>query len=163
MFAWSYEDIPGLNPSIVQHHLPILPYARPVKKKLRRLHPRWSLQVKEEIKKQLSIRFLSVVEYPKWLANVVLVLKKDGKVRVCVDFRDLNKASPKDDFPLPQIDMLIDSTTGHLMLSFMDGFSSYNQILMAPTDMEKIPFITEWGTYYYRVMPFGLKNAGATY
>ena len=163
VFAWSYEDMPGLDPTIVQHHLPILPHARPVKQKLRRLHPRWSLQVKEEIQKQLSVGFLSVVEYPEWLANVVPVPKKDGKVRVCVDFRDLNKASPKDDFPLPHIDMLVDSTAGHLMLSFMDRFSGYNQILMAPEDMEKTSFITEWGTYCYRVMPFGLKNAGATY
>ncbi|RVW22323.1 Transposon Tf2-12 polyprotein [Vitis vinifera] len=93
--------------------------------------------VKEEIQKQLSVGFLSVVEYPEWLANVVPVPKKDGKVRVCVDFRDLNKASPKDDFPLPHIDML--------------------------RDMEKTSFITEWGTYCYRVMPFGLKNVGATY
>ena len=84
-------------------------------------------------------------------------------MRVCVDFRDLNKANPKDDFTLPHIDMLVDSTTGHSMLSFMDGFSGYNQILMAPDDMEKTSFITEWGTYCYRVMPFGLKNAGATY
>ena len=163
VFAWSYEDMPGLDPTVVQHHLPILPHARLVKQKLRRLHPRWSLQVKEEIQKQLSVGFLSVVEYPEWLANVVPVPKKDGKVRVCVDFRDLNKASPKDDFPLPHIDMLVDSTAGHPMLSFMDGFSGYNQILMAPEDMEKTSFITEWGTYCYRVMPFGLKNAGATY
>ena len=163
IFAWSYEDMPGLDPTIVQHHLPIMPHARPVKQKLRRLHPRWSLQVKEEIQKQLSVGFLSVVEYPEWLANVVPVPKKDGKVRVCVDFRDLNKASPKDDFPLPHIDMLVDSTVGHPMLSFMDGFSGYNQILLALEDMEKTSFITEWGTYCYRVMPFGLKNAGATY
>ncbi|XP_034693824.1 uncharacterized protein LOC117920420 [Vitis riparia] len=150
VFAWSYEDMPGLDPSIVQHHLPILPHARPIKQKLRRLHPRWSLQVKEEIRKQLSVGFLSVVEYPEWLANVVPVPKKDGKVRVCVDFRDLNKASPKDDFPLPHIDMLVDSTAGHPMLSFMDGFSGYNQILMALEDMEKTSFITDWGTYCYR-------------
>ncbi|WJZ81167.1 hypothetical protein VitviT2T_001021 [Vitis vinifera] len=120
------------------------------------------LDVKKEIQKQLSVGFLSVVEYPEWLANVVPVPKKDGKVRVCVDFRDLNKASPKDDFPLPHIDMLVDSMAGHSMLSFMDGFSGYSQILMAPEDMEKMSFITEWGTYCYRVMPFGLKNTRAT-
>ena len=163
VFAWSYEDMPGLDTTIVQHHLPILPHARPVKQKLRRLHPRWSLQVKEEIQKQLSVGFLSVVEYPEWLDNFVPVPKKDGKVRVCVDFRDLNKASPKDDFPLPHIDTLVDSTVGNPMLSFIDGFSGYNQILMALEDMEKTSFITEWGTYCYRVMPFGFKNAGATY
>ena len=161
VFAWLYEDMSSLDPTIVQHHLPILPHARPIKHKLRRLHPRWSLQVKEEIQKQLGVGFLLVVKYPEWLANVVPVPKKDGKVRVCVDFRDFNKASP--DFPLPHIDMLVDNTVGHPMLSFMDGFSRYNQILMALEDMEKTSFIIEWSTYYYRVMPFGLKNAGATY
>ena len=121
------------------------------------------MQVKEEIQKQLSVGFLSVVEYPEWLANVFHIPKKNGKVGVCVDFQDLNKASPKDDFPFPHIDMLVDRTTGHPMLSFMDGFSEYNQILMAPEDMEKTSFITEWGTYYHLVMPFRLKNTGATY
>ena len=77
-----------------------------------------------------------MVEYPKWLANVVSVPKKDGKVRVCVDFRDLNKANPKDDFPLQHIDMLVDSTAGHSMLSFMDGFFGYSKILMAPEDID---------------------------
>ena len=84
-----------------------------------------------------------MVKYLEWLANVVHVPKKDGKVRVCVDFRDLNKANPKDDFPLPHIDMLVDSTRGHSMLSFMDGFCGYNHILMALEDMEKTTFIIE--------------------
>ena len=93
------------------------------------------------------------------MVNFVPVPKKDGKVRVCVDFRDLNKASPKDDFPLPHINMVVYNTAGHPMLSFMDGVFGYNQILMAPEDMEKTSFITEWDTYCYRVMPFRLKNA----
>ena len=121
------------------------------------------MQVKEEIQKQLSVGFLLVVEYHEWLANVVPIPKKDGKVRVCVDFRDLKKASPKDDFPLSHNDMLVDSIERHSMLSFMDGFSRYNMIMMASEDMEKTSFITEWGTYCYRVMPFGLKNVGANY
>ena len=104
-----------------------------------------------------------MVNYLEWLANVVSVLKKDGKVRMCINFRDLNKASPKDDFPLPHIDILVDNTVGHALLSFMDGFSGYNQIKMAPKDMEKTSFITPWGTYCYKVIPFGLKNADATY
>ena len=163
VFAWSYEDMLSLDSSIVQHHLPILPHARLVKQKLRRLHPRWSLQVKEEIQKQLRVGFLSMVEYLEWLANDVTVPIKDGKVRVCVDFCDMNKAIPNDDFPLSHIDMLVDSTAGHSMLSFMDGFSRYNQIMMALEEMEKISFITERGTYCYWVMPFGLKNARVTY
>ncbi|XP_077251836.1 uncharacterized protein LOC143891069 [Tasmannia lanceolata] len=98
--------------------------------------------------------FVSPVSISKWLANIVLVPKKDGKVRMCVDFRDLNKTSPKDDFPLPNIDLLVDNTASHALLSFMDG------IKMAPEDMIKRAFTTQWGTYCYRVMPFGLKNAG---
>ncbi|RDX82521.1 Retrovirus-related Pol polyprotein, partial [Mucuna pruriens] len=101
--------------------------------------------------------------YPQWVANIVPVPKKDGKVRMCVDYRDLNRASPKDNFPLPHIDMLVDNTACHAFFSFMDGFSRYNQILMAEDDREKTTFVTLWGTFCYKVMPFGLKNAGATY
>ena len=104
-----------------------------------------------------------MVQYLEWLANVVLVSKKDDNVRVCMDFRNLNKDNPKDDFPLPHIDLLVDSIAGHAMLSFMDGFTGYNQIMMAPRDREKTSFITKWDTYCYRVTPFGLKNTGATY
>ncbi|XP_077223005.1 uncharacterized protein LOC143856622 [Tasmannia lanceolata] len=163
VFAWSYEDMPGISEEIVQHKLPLVPGVKPKKQKLRRMKPEWVLKIKEEVTKQLDVGFLQVVEYPEWLANIVLVPKKDGRVRMCVDFRDLNKASPKDDFPLPHIDILVDNTAGHALLSFMDGFSGYNQIKMAPEDMIKTSFITQWGTYCYKVMPFGLKNAGATY
>ncbi|GAU31019.1 hypothetical protein TSUD_214550 [Trifolium subterraneum] len=127
IFAWSYQDMPGLDPEIVEHHLPFKP------------------------------------ECPPWLANIVPVPKKDGKVRMCVDYRDLNRASPKDDFPLPHIDVLVDSTAKSKVFSFMDGFSGYNQIKMAVEDREKTAFITPWGTFCYKVMPFGLTNAGATY
>ena len=89
--------------------------------------------------------------------------KKDGKVRMCVDYRELNRASPNDNFPLPYIDTLVDNTTKHSLFSFMDRFSSYNQIKMALEDMEKTTFLTMWETFCHKVMPFGLKNAGATY
>jgi hypothetical protein len=163
VFAWSYEDMPGLDTSIVEHRLPTDPSMVPMKQKLRRLRPEWSLKVKEEVMKQFNAGFLRVVTYPEWLANIVPVPKKDGKVRMCIDFRDLNKASPKDDFPLPHLDILVDNTAGHEMFSFMDGFSGYNQIKMAEEDQDKTAFITPWGVYCYRVMPFGLRNAGATY
>ena len=103
------------------------------------------------------------MQYPEWLANVVVVQKKNRKWCVCIDFTDLNKVCPKDSFPLPYIYMLVDATAGHEMLSFMDAFSGYNQILMHPDDQEKTSFITERGIFCYKVMPFGLKNAGATY
>ena len=163
VFAWSYQDMPGLDTNIVEHHLPLKPECPPVKQRLRRTHPDMAIKIKEEVQKQIDVGFLATTEYPQWLANIVPVPKKDGKVRMCVDYRDLNKASPKDDFPLPHIDMLVDSTAKFKVFSFMDGFSGYNQIKMAPEDMEKTSFITPWGTFCYKVMPFGLKNAGATY
>ena len=106
---------------------------------------------------------MEVVEDTQWLANIVPVPKKDGKVRMCIDYRDLNKVYPKDNFPLPHIDTLIDSAASSAMYSFMDGFAGYNQIMMVVINKLKTSFITEWGVYCYLVMPFGLKNAGATY
>jgi ribonuclease HI len=111
----------------------------------------------------LKAGFIREVDYPEWLANVVLVKKSNGKWRMCVDFTNLNKAYLKDSFPLPQIDLLVDSTSGHELLSFMDAFSGYNQIYMEEADQEKTAFITDRGLYCYKMMPFGLKNAGATY
>ena len=100
-----------------------------------------------------------MARYPEWVANIVPVPKKDGKVRMCVDYWDLNRASPKDNFPLPHIDIL----AKFALFSFMDGFSGYNQIKMAPEDVENTTFVTLWGTCCYKVMAFGLNNAGATY
>ena len=114
VFAWSYEDMPGINTDIVHHYIPTDPITKPVKQKLRRMKPEWTLRIKEEVEKQYNTGFLREVNYPEWLANVVSVPKKDGKVSMCVDFRDLNKVSPKDDFPLPDIDILIDNTVGHI-------------------------------------------------
>ncbi|XP_059428521.1 uncharacterized protein LOC132162283 [Corylus avellana] len=130
------------------------------------------MAIAEEVEKLFRAQFIEEVHYPDWLANVVLVKKSNGKWRMCVDFTDLNKACPKDSFPLPcwqlwnnmpRIDALVDSTSGYGLLSFMDAFSCYNQIYMHPEDREKTAFIIDRGLYYYKVMPFGLKNAGATY
>ena len=94
---------------------------------------------------------------------MVVVLKKGGKWRVCVDYTDLNDACPKDSFPLPRIDQIVDVLAGHGMLSFLDAYSGYHQIPMYPLDAEKTTFITPHGLFCYNVMPFGLKNLGATY
>ncbi|PKI76924.1 hypothetical protein CRG98_002711 [Punica granatum] len=117
----------------------------------------------EEVIKQINAGFLEVYNYSEWVANIMPVEKKDGRVRVSVDYQDLNKASPKDNFPLPHIDVLVDNTARHTLFSFRDGFSGYNHIRMAEEDKIKTMFITMLGTFCYRVMPFGLKNAGATY
>lgn len=112
------------------------PECPPVKQKLRRTRPDIAIQIKEEFQKQVDAGFLITSEYPQWMANIVLVPKKDSKVRMCVDYRDLNKAKPTNDFPLPHIDMLVDNTAKFKVFSFTDGFSGYNHIRMAPEDRE---------------------------
>ena len=103
------------------------------------------------------------VFYPEWLANTMVAKKKSGKWQVCVDFTDLNMACPKDLFPMPRIDQLVDATVGHPRMSFLDAFQGYHQIPLALNDQEKIAFVTSIGNYHYKVMPFGLKNTGSTY
>ena len=121
------------------------------------------IQTGEEVQKLTLAKFIREVYYPDWLTNVVMVKKANGKWRMCMDFTDLNKACPKDSYPLPRIDQLVDSTAGHRLLSFMDAFSGYNQIRMDEADQEKTSFVTSQGLFCYKVIPFGLKNAGATY
>ncbi|KAL0448108.1 UNVERIFIED_CONTAM: Pro-Pol polyprotein [Sesamum latifolium] len=127
------KDLEGINPGVITHHLNLNPSIRP------------------------EIQFL------KWLSNVVLVPKPGGKWRMCIDFRDLNKACPKDFYQLPRIDQFVDSTSGCELLSMMDASQGYHQIMLAPEDHKKVSFITLDSTFCYVAMPFGLKNAGATY
>ena len=119
--------------------------------------------LKEEVDKLLSCDFMKESFYPSWLANPVLVKKLNGKWRTCVDFANLNKASPKHNFPLSRINQLVDATLGHALLSFMDAYSGYYQIPMHVPNQEHTSFIMDRGLYCYKVMSFGLKNAGATY
>ena len=119
--------------------------------------------VRSEVAKLKQAGAIKEVFYPQWLANTVVVKKKIRKWRVCVDFTDLNKACPKDLFPMPKIDQLVDATVGHPMMSFLDAFQGYHQIPLAADDQEKTAFVTPIGNYHYKVMPFGLKNAGSTY
>ena len=101
--------------------------------------------------------------FPDWLANTMVVRKKNGKWRVYVDFTNLNQVCPKDPFPMPKIDQLLDATYGHPRMSFLDAFQGYHHIALAAKDQEKTTFISLDANYHYTVMPFGLKNAGATY
>ncbi|KAL2249877.1 UNVERIFIED_CONTAM: Retrovirus-related Pol polyprotein from transposon [Sesamum indicum] len=119
--------------------------------------------IRKEVDKLLKAGYVSEVPYTNWFSNVVLVPKSSGKWRMCVDFTDLTKACPKDPYPLPRIDVMVDSTAGFEMFSMMDAYQGYHQIYMAEEDRDKTSFITEKGVYCYNMMPFGLKNAGATY
>ena len=117
VFAWSYEDILGLDTNTVVHKIPLEEGCKPIKQKLRRAHLDVWIKVKAELEKQWNAGFL-VVKYPQWVSNIVVVPKKEGKIRVCVDFRNLNKANPKDDFPLPHIDVLVDNAARSSTYSF---------------------------------------------
>uniref|UniRef100_A0A2N9EG78 RNA-directed DNA polymerase n=1 Tax=Fagus sylvatica TaxID=28930 RepID=A0A2N9EG78_FAGSY len=163
VFAWDYHEMPGIDPGLVAHSLNVEPGTRPVVQPMRTFHTEVEAQITQEVKKLLAAGFIKPIQHPRWLSNIVPVKKKNGQIRCCVDFRNLNKACPKDEFPLPNMDLLIDSAAGHAMFSFMDGFSGYNQIRMSTKDAEKTAFRTPISNFYYTVMPFGLKNAGAAY
>ncbi|KAI3746808.1 hypothetical protein L6452_09249 [Arctium lappa] len=162
-FAWTHEDMVGIDPSIISHKLNIDPSFKPVQQKRRKFAPERNKVINDEVDNLLKTGKIREVKYLDWLANVVVVQKKNGKWRVCIDFTDLNKACPKDPFPLPHIDSMVDATAGHELLTFMDAYSGYNQIFMHSDDQEKTAFMTDKGIYCYKVMPFGLKNAGSTY
>ena len=147
----------------MKHRLAVDPKRWLMKKKIRDYASERQKAIAEEVDKLLKVGFIREVNYPNWVSNVVLVKKANGKWRMCIDFKKLNKACPKDSYPLPRIDQLVDATSGHELLTFMDVFFGYNQIRMAPEGEEKTTFITNRGLYCYRVMPFVLKNTGATY
>ncbi|CAJ2673582.1 unnamed protein product [Trifolium pratense] len=163
LFAWHAADMPGLDPNIACHQLTVDPLASAVVQRRRRQSPEKAEAAEKAVKDLLEANFISEARYTTWLSNVVLVKKSNGKWRMCVDYTDLNRACPKDSYPLPCIDKLVDNSSGFKLLSFMDAYSGYNQIPMAVADRGKTAFMTESGNYYYNVMPFGLKNAGATY
>ena len=155
--------MPGVPREKIEHSLDVSPIAKTIKQKLRRLAPDKKKAIRVEIKRLLAIGFIKEVYHPKWLANPILVQKKNKEWRMCVDYSDINKHCPKDPFGLPRIDEVVDSTAGCESLSFLDCYSSYHQISLKEEDQIKTSFITPFGAYYCTTMSFGLKNTGATY
>ncbi|XP_019229834.1 PREDICTED: uncharacterized protein LOC109210816 [Nicotiana attenuata] len=150
VFAWSYKEMPCLDHKVVVHHLAVRRSARPVKQAQRRFRPELVPLIETKVNKLIEAGFVREVKYLTWISSIVPVRKKNGQIRVCVDFRDLNNACPKDEFPLPIPELMIDATTGHEAMSFMDGSSGYNQIRMAPKDEELTAFRTPKGIYCYK-------------
>jgi hypothetical protein len=163
VFSWKYSDLKTYDPDIIQHKIPLEKYTIPFKKKLRPINPLLLPVIKREIKKLLDAKIIIPLRYSKWIANLVIVRKKNGEVRLCVDFRNLNKCSKKDNYPLLKMEHLLRSISGAKVMSFLDGFSDYNQISVHPDDQEKTAFTTPWGTFMYAKMPFGLMNSRATF
>ena len=163
VFTWTHSDMVGIDPVHASHKLNVVLSARPVRQKMRHFHPDRYRVIHTEVDKLLEVGFIREIKYPEWLANVVVVPKECEKLRVCVDYTDLNEACPKDCLPLPRIDHIVGVSAGHGMLSFLDAFSGYHQIPMHSPDTEKTAFITQHDLFYYNVISFGLKNVGATY
>jgi len=157
IFAWIAYEAPGIDLEFICHHLNANPSATPKKQLPRQSSKEHYEAIKYEIRKLKQAGAIKEFFYPEWLANTLVVKKKLGKWRVC------NKACPKDPFPIPRIDQLVDATFGHPRMSFLDAFQGYHQIPLALSNQEKITFLSPMGNYHYRVMPFGLKNTRSTY
>ena len=163
MFAWSPSDMPGIPREVAEHSLEIRAGSKLVKQRMLRFDEEKHRIIGEEVHKLLTTGFIKEVHHLDWLANLVLVKKKNGKMRMCVNYTSRNKACLKVPFPLPRIDQIVDSTVGCDTLLFLDAYSGYHQIKMKESDQLVTSFITPFGMYSYVTMPFGLRNAGATY
>ena len=163
VFAWSASDLKGVSRDVIQHKLDVNANVKPKKQKQRKMSEARAEAARAEVQRLLDAKVIREVKYPEWLANVVLVPKKNGKMRMCIDFTDLNKACRKDPFPLPRIDTSVDKAAACRRFSLLDCFSGYHQIWMRPEDEEKTSFTTPFGNYCFVRMPEGLKNAGATF
>eukprot|EP00253_Pinus_taeda_P003913 PITA_03913 len=136
---------------------------KPIQQKLRNIHPNLENQIKSELNKLLKAKIIFPIRHSKWISNMVPVLKKNGDIRICINFWNLSKAFQKDNFPLPPMEQILHAVTRSELMSFLDGFLRYNQVLVHPDDQLKTTFRTKWGTYAYQKMPFVLINVGATF
>lgn len=153
----------GIDHHLCTHHIYIEKDARPVRQPQRILNHHLKDVVKAELQKLLDVNFIYPIFDSKWVSPLVVVPKKNGKWRICVDYTKVNKATQKDHFPLPFIDQVLDTLAGKKLFSLLDGFSGYNQIQIAPEDQDKTTFTCPWRTFAYQDLPFGLCNAHATF
>ncbi|GJV79493.1 reverse transcriptase domain-containing protein, partial [Tanacetum coccineum] len=163
IFAWKPADMTGVSRHIAEHRLNVREGCSPIRQKKRGQTPERNKAIQEEMEKLVDVDIMKEVHYHSWLSNPVMVKKHDDSWRMCVDFKDLNKACPKDGYPLPEIDWKVESLCGYSFKCFLDVYKGYHQIKMTKEDEEKKAFITSQGIFCYSKMPFGLKNAGATY
>jgi hypothetical protein len=131
--------------------------------KLRQINPMFLPIMEREVKKLLDAQIIVPLRYSEWVANLVPVRKKSGEIRLCVNFRNLNRSSKKDNYPLPKMEHILQRVIGASRISMIDQFSGYNQISVLPEDKENIAFTTPWGTFMYSKMPFGFMNIGAAF
>jgi hypothetical protein len=161
VFAWTANYLCGVNRDVIEHSLNVDPSFRPRKQRLRKMSDDKAKGARNEVNRLLSAGVIREVTYPEWLANTVMVKKANVKWRMCIDFTDLNKACPKDEFPLPRIDTLVDAAASSELMSLLDYYSRYHEIWMKKEDEPKTSFITPSCTYLR--MPEGLQNAGGSF
>jgi hypothetical protein len=142
VFAWSALDLVGVSHAIIEHSLGIDPSVHPKKQRLRKIFDEKTEATKAEVHRLVEAKFIEPIAYPTWLANVMMVQKKSEKWRMCIDFTSLNKACPKDNFPLPRIDKIVDCVADCKVMSLLDCFSGYHQIHMKEEDKASTSFIT---------------------
>lgn len=163
VFAWDYSDLKAYDTSIIQHIIPIKPNQKPFLQKLRRINPKLLPSIEKEVNRLYKAGIIVLIKFSDWISNLVPVRKKIGEIRLCIDFRNLNKISLKDNYPLPKMDHILQRVVGASCILLLDGYSGYNQILVHEDDRDKTVFTTPWGTFHYAKMPFELKNVGATF
>jgi hypothetical protein len=163
VFAWTANGLCGVNRDVIEHLLNVDLSFRSSKQRLRKMSEDKAEGARNEVKRLLSAGVIREVTYIEWLANTVMVKKANGKWRMCIDFTDLNKACPKDEFPLPRIDSFVDAAASSELMSLLDCYLGYHQIWMKKEDEPNTSFITPIGTYCYLRMPEGLKNAGGSF
>jgi hypothetical protein len=163
VFSLGYEDLKAYDTSIIQHRIPIKEDQKPFRQKLRRINRKLLPLIEKEIKKMYDAKIMVPLRFSMWVSNLVPTHKKTREIRLCIDFRNLNKVSLKDNYPLPKMDHILQKVVGSSQISLLDGFSGYNQVLVHPNNQDKTTFTTPWGTFMYVKIPFGLMNTGATF
>jgi hypothetical protein len=163
VFAWSYEEMRTYDTFVIEHKIPLKPSVKPFQQKLRQINPILLPVIEREVKKFLDAKIIVPLRYSDCIANLVPVRKKNGEIRLCVNFKNVNKSSLKDNYLLPKMDHVLEKVVGENRMSMIDGFSGYNQIAVSKHDKEKTTFTTLWGTFVYDKMLFGLMNVGATF
>ena len=142
VFAWYYEDLKTYDTRIIHHKIPLKPNVKPFRQKLRRINPALFHVIEKEVKKLLDAKITVPLRYSSWVANLVPVRKKNGEIRLCVDFRNFNRSSLKDNYPLPKIEKILQKVVGAQRIYMVDGFLGYNQISIHREDKEKTAFTT---------------------
>jgi hypothetical protein len=159
VFSWTYKDLRTYDTSIIENKILLKEDVKPFKKKLRQINPILLSIMEKEVKKLLDVQIIIPLRFSEWVANLVPIRNKNGEIRLCVDFINLNRSSKKDNYPFPKMDHIFQKVTGSSRMSMVNGFSKYNQISFLLEDREKTSFMTPWGTFMYTEIPFELMNA----